>query len=84
MQRLEIDLLWHRRTLACVPHADRRPGQVLRRQGGPEEILTYDLTLTDGTIIHNARPGGSISGPDCTRWMSPVLIRTVPELVRWR
>jgi hypothetical protein len=24
--------------------------------GGPELILTYDLTLTDGTVIHNAQP----------------------------
>ncbi|GAA5000324.1 hypothetical protein [Actinopolymorpha pittospori] len=25
-------------------------------KGGPEPILTYDLTLTDGTVIHNAQP----------------------------
>jgi len=25
-------------------------------EGGPESILTYDLTLTDGTVIHNAQP----------------------------
>lgn len=25
-------------------------------EGGPEPILTYDLTLRDGTVIHNARP----------------------------
>ncbi len=25
-------------------------------QGGPEPILTYDLTLTDGTVIRNAQP----------------------------
>jgi hypothetical protein len=25
-------------------------------EGGPELILTYDLTLEDGTVIHNARP----------------------------
>lgn len=25
-------------------------------EGGPKPILTYDLTLTDGTVIHNAQP----------------------------
>ena len=25
-------------------------------EGGPELILTYDLTLADGTVIHNAQP----------------------------
>jgi hypothetical protein len=25
-------------------------------QGGPGLILTYDLTLADGTVIHNAQP----------------------------
>lgn len=25
-------------------------------EGGPEPILTYDLTLTDGTVIRNAQP----------------------------
>jgi hypothetical protein len=25
-------------------------------KGGPEPILTYDLTLNDGTVIHNAQP----------------------------
>ncbi len=25
-------------------------------EGGPELILTYDLTLADGTVIHDARP----------------------------
>jgi hypothetical protein len=25
-------------------------------EGGPEPILTYDLTLADGTVIHNAQP----------------------------
>jgi hypothetical protein len=25
-------------------------------EGGPEPILTYDLTLADGTVTHNAQP----------------------------
>jgi hypothetical protein len=25
-------------------------------KGGPEPILTYDLTLTDGTVIRDAQP----------------------------
>jgi hypothetical protein len=25
-------------------------------QGGPEPMLTYDLTLTDGTVVHDAQP----------------------------
>ena len=25
-------------------------------KGGPEPILTYDLTLTDGTVIQDAQP----------------------------
>lgn len=33
---------------------DQEPGP--SGQGGPEPILTYDLTLTDGTTITNAQP----------------------------
>lgn len=49
--------------LRRLPNGQPRPGRTFpdedtgpRGEGGPAPILTYDVTLTDGTIITGAEP----------------------------